>query len=53
MSTLRISEKHFFRNACRTKTVDTSTDREQAHCEHAVEQLFRDFLNGQASFGLK
>jgi hypothetical protein len=53
MSSLRIGEKHFFHDAYRTKDVNTSTNREQAECEQAVERIYQNFLKKKSSFGSK
>jgi hypothetical protein len=50
---LRIGQKNFFLDTYRTRNVDTLTNKDQADCEQAVENLFHDFLNQQSSFGLK
>jgi uncharacterized protein (UPF0297 family) len=50
---LRIDQQRFFLDTYRTRYRDTLTNIEQADCEKAVEQLFRDYLNQQSSYGLK
>jgi hypothetical protein len=50
---LRIGQRKFFDDTYRTRDTTTVTNKEQADCENAVEQLFRDFLHQQSSFGLK
>ena len=46
---LRINTPRFFLDTYRTRNRDTTTNRDQADCEKAVEDRFKSFLDQQSS----